>query len=101
MHIQIDSDHTQWRHCFTGRVQGYLTTIYQVRPLAWQLFVVGAPKLVEHLHLLQVVEASIEPDGCGVMVTIQHRIERPTPGEVITLLSACQQPQEVRYGSAA
>ena len=100
MQIEIDSDSLQWQHYFTGWLKGKTMSSYRVGPVAWQLFIVCPYALAQQLHEGHVVEATIAHDGCGVMVAITQRIDRPTPGQPITLLSAYQH-QDVSHGSAA
>lgn len=91
MQIQIDIDRDQWQHSFTGWIAGTMRSSYRVGPAAWHLFIVCPYALAQQLHEGQVVEATITHDGCGVMVEIHHRIDQPTLGQPIMLLSAYQQ----------
>jgi hypothetical protein len=92
MQLQIDTDRLQWQHYFTGWIAGTMRSSYRVGPVAWHLFVVCPCALIDQLGVGHVVEATIAHDGCGVMVEIHHRLDQPTPGQPITLLSAYQQP---------
>jgi hypothetical protein len=98
--IMLDSDPAQWQHCFTGRVQRTMKTIYRVGPTSWCLFVVGSSELMQRLVTGQLVDATVEPDGCGVVVTIQCQIEHATSGQPIRLLRDYRM-QEALWGSTA
>ena len=96
MQMQIDTDRDTLQHYFTGWIAGTMRSSYRVGPVAWHLFIVCPYTLGQQLDVGQVVEATIAHDGCGIMVEIDHRIDRPTPGQPISLLSSYQQPQVVR-----
>jgi hypothetical protein len=99
MQIQIDREYAQWQHYHTGWVGGRMRSLYRIGPVAWQLLLVAPFDLVPHMTIGQVYDATVEHDGCGVLVSIQQRVEQPALGAAITLLSACRQLPDPQQGS--